>query len=72
MDKNTQYPIAQLPLGLPPQAYTEPRAYGDVSGGKVWEAARQFRNAGVADELVQRLQEWGIAFTDRAGRLQYH
>ena len=73
MDKNSQYPMAQfLPLGLPPQAYTEPRAYGDVSGGKVWEAARQFRNVGVADELVQRLQEWGIAFTDRAGRLQYH
>jgi len=73
MDKNSQYSIAQfLPLGLPPQVYTAPRAYGEITGGKVWEAAQQFRNAGVAAELVQRLQEWGIAFTDRAGRLQYH
>jgi len=43
----------------------------DISGGKVWEAAQQFREAGVPAELVQRLQQWGIAFTDRAARLQY-
>jgi len=73
MDKNLQYPIAQyLPLGLPPQNYTAPHKYGDVSGGKVWESARQFRDAGVSAELVQRLQRWGITFTDRAARLQYH
>jgi hypothetical protein len=73
MDKNLQSPIAQyLPLGLPPQAYAAPHGYGDISTGKVWEAAQQFRDAGVAPDLVQHLQEWGMAFTDRAARLQYH
>jgi len=73
MDKNLQYPIAKyLPFGLPRHAYTPSGTYGDISGGKVWEAAQQFREAGVPAELVQRLQQqWGIAFTDRAARLQY-
>jgi hypothetical protein len=72
MDKNLQYPLAKyLPFGVLPHSYTPPRTYGDISGGKVWEAAQQFRSAGVAAELVRRLQQWGIAFTDRAGRLQY-
>jgi len=72
MDKNQHYPVAQfLPLGLPPRTYTTHPGYGDISGGKVWEAAEKFRRAGVPVELVRRLQEWGIAFTDRAARLQY-
>ncbi len=72
MDKNLQYPIAKhLPIGLPRRSYTQPRAYGGISGGKVWEAAKQFRDAGVPAELVQRLQRWGIAYADRAARLQY-
>ena len=72
MDKNLQYPIAKhLPFGLPRHTYTATGAYGDISGGKVWEAAQQFRDAGIAAELVRRLEQWGIAFTDRAARLQY-
>jgi hypothetical protein len=72
MDKNLQYPITKhLPTGVPRRAYTQPGAYGDISGGKVWEAATQFRDAGVSAELVQRLQQWGIAYSDRAARLQY-
>jgi len=72
MDKNLQYPIAKyLPLGALPRSYTPPRGYGQISGGKVWESAQQFREAGVAPGLVRRLQQWGVAFTDRAGRLQY-
>jgi hypothetical protein len=73
IDKNLQYPMSKyLPLGVLGHAsYGPPRTYGDISGGKVWEAVRQFRGAGVAAELVQRLQQWGIAFTDRAARLQY-
>ena len=73
MDKNLHYPVAKyLPMsGLPASAYTTPRAYRDISGGNVWEAAQQFRDAGVASELVARLQKWGIAFTERAARLQY-
>ena len=72
MDKNLQYPITQhLPTGLPRRAYTQPLAYGDISGGKVWESAREFRDAGVPAELVKRLQQWGIAYSDRAARIQY-
>jgi hypothetical protein len=72
MDKNLEYPIAKhLPIGLPRRSYTQPRAYGGISGGKVWEAAKQFRDAGVPAELVQRLQQWGIAYADREARLQY-
>jgi hypothetical protein len=58
MDKNLQYPITKhLPVGVPRRPYTQPSAYGDISGGKVWESASQFRDAGVAPEL------------DRAGSL---
>jgi hypothetical protein len=72
MDKNLQYPITKhLPLGVHRQAYTTPQAYGDISGGKVWESAQQFREVGVSPDLVRRLQQWGIAFIDRAARLQY-
>jgi hypothetical protein len=73
MDKNLQYPIAKyLPVGAPQFAYTPRRTHGDISGGNVWDAAWQFRDAGIAAEFVRRLQEWGIAFTDREARLQYH
>jgi len=73
MDKNLQYPVSKyLPMsGLPASAYTTPSEYRDISGGKVWEASQQFREAGVAPELVWRLQQWGIAFNERAARLQY-
>jgi len=72
MDKNLQYPMARhLPAGLLRRPYTQPRNYGDISGGKVWEASRQFRDAGVPPELVQRLQQWGLAYADRAARIQY-
>jgi hypothetical protein len=71
MDKNLQYPIGKyLPLS-PPRAYAPPLGYGYISGGKVWEARQQFRDAGVSPELVRRLLQWGIAFTDRAARIQY-
>ncbi|MGB8472465.1 MAG: hypothetical protein WCE61_00105 [Candidatus Acidiferrum sp.] len=73
MDKNLEYPIEKyLPMGTPPRpAYAPPRAYGKISGGKVWEASRQFRDAGVPLELVQRLERWGLSYSDRAARVQY-
>jgi hypothetical protein len=72
MDKNLQYPVEKyLPLGLPPRIYAPGSKYGEISGGKVWKAAKQFREAGVAAELILRLQQWGILFTDRAERIQY-
>ncbi len=72
MDKNLEYPITKhLPVGVPRRPYTQPGYYGDISGGNVWQSARQFREAGVPDELIQHLQQWGIAYTDRAARIQY-
>jgi hypothetical protein len=71
MDKNQHYPIAEyLPLGLR-GTYTPSRAYGDISGGRAWEAAQQFHDAGVTDELLERLQRWGVALIDRAARIRY-
>jgi hypothetical protein len=71
LDKNLQYPIAEyLPLSAG-HTYTPLNSYGDISRGKAWEAAQQFRNLGVSAELVQRLQQWGFVFTDRAARIQY-
>ena len=73
MDKNQQYPIAKyLPLPTLQRDYTPRDSYSDISGGRVWKAADQFRVAGVSDDLVERLLDWGTAFTDRATRLQYH
>jgi hypothetical protein len=72
MDKNLQYPMAKhLPMGVHRQAYAAPQGYGDITGGNVWESAKQFRDAGVSPDLVRRLQQWGLAFADRAARLQY-
>jgi hypothetical protein len=73
MEKTLQYPVTEyLPLPVIQHDYTPRSAYSDISGGRVWEAAQQFRAAGVSDDLVERLQNWGIAYTDRAARLQYH
>ena len=73
MEKTLQYPVTEyLPLPVIQQDYTPRNGYSDISGGRVWEAAQQFRAAGVSDNLVERLQNWGIAYTDRAARLQYH
>jgi hypothetical protein len=72
LDKNLQYPVGKyLPLGAIRQAYAQPRAYGDITGGKVWGASQQFREAGVSTNVVERLQQWGIVFSDRAARIQY-
>ncbi len=72
MDKNLEYPITKhLPVGVPRRPYTQPGYYGDISGGKVWESARQFSEAGVPADLVQHLRQWGIAYADRAARINY-
>lgn len=73
IDKTQQYPIAQyLPILPVRPDYISRYAHSDISGGKVWQAAKQFRAIGVSDDLVGRLQNWGSSYTDRAARLQYH
>jgi hypothetical protein len=72
MDKTLQYSLTSyLPVSVPQQSYHSRYPHSDISGGKVWEAAEQFRTAGVSDDLVERLQSWGLAYTERAARLQY-
>jgi hypothetical protein len=73
MDKNLQYPISDyLPLPTLQHDYKPQESYNDISGGRVWNAAADFRAAGVSAEVVDRLRGWGRAYTDRAERLQYH
>jgi hypothetical protein len=72
LDKNEQYSMAEfLPVGLRQEDYKARRRYGEISGGRTWDAARQFLDAGVGVDLVQRLERWGSAYTDRAARIQY-
>ena len=72
LDKNMQYPLTQY-LSLPVPPHYSKSLYGDpdISGGKAWLALDQFRAAGVSPDLLQQLQDWGAAYTDRAARLQY-
>jgi hypothetical protein len=72
MEKTLSYRMAEyLPFPIIPRDYNA-RLYTDVSGGRVWEAARQFRAAGVSDDLIRRLVDWGISYEDRAAAIQYH
>lgn len=72
LDKNQQYSVAEfLPVGLREDSYKTGRRYDDISGGRVWDAAQQFLNAGVGVDLVERLERWGLVYTDRAARIQY-
>lgn len=73
MDKTLQYPITEyLPLVSLQHSYSPRYAFRNISGGKVWQAAHEFRLAGVSDDLIQRLLDWGAAYTNRADSIQYH
>jgi hypothetical protein len=73
MNKNLQYSLAEyLPIPTPPQDYKPPNVYSDISGGRAWQASQQFGAAGVSEEVVAGLENWGIAYMDCAVRLQYH
>jgi len=70
--KNQQYSVAEfLPIGLREYSYRSGRGYDEISGGRVWDAAPQFLRAGVGTDLVERLERWGVAYTDREARIQY-
>jgi hypothetical protein len=72
MDKNLQYPVTQyLPLPAIQHDYKPRASYSDISGGGVWTSAGDFRAAGVSSDVVDRLRNWGIVYTDRAARIQY-
>lgn len=72
LDKNHEYQIARyFTRGLSDRSYALPADLQDISGGKVWEAAQQFQNAGVSRSLVRRLVKWGRAYADMARRFEY-
>ena len=72
LDKNMQYPLGRFfTPGASESGYAAPASFGGISGGRVWEAAALFREAGVSRETVSRLQKWGTAYTDMAARFRY-
>jgi hypothetical protein len=72
LDKNLQYPVGRyFRVGLSESSYAPPASYGNISGGKAWEAAALFMAAGVSPELIRQLQKWGTSYTDSAARFHY-
>jgi hypothetical protein len=72
LDKNLQYRVDRyFRGGLSEKSYTPPASYGRIAGGKPWEAAPLLIAAGVNPELVRRLQNWGVSYTETAARFQY-
>ena len=73
LDKIFKYRTAQyFAQGkTPKESYTAPKEFAGVSGGNTWLAAPQFRAAGVSQPSVERLLQWGSAYSNMAARLQY-
>jgi hypothetical protein len=71
LEKNSRYPTASyFYRGQVPGSYAAPRELDDISGGKVWESAPQFRSAGVDTRFVHRLEAWGAGYV--AGTALFH
>jgi hypothetical protein len=72
LEKNLQYPVGgYFRGGFSQNSYEVPASYGGIAGGKVWESAPMFNSAGVSADLIKRLQNWGVAYTETAARFQY-
>ncbi len=72
LDKTLRYaPASYFHLGLLPSSYSRPTNLQGVSGGRVWEAAPEFRAAGVKGPLIDRLEKWGRKYNDLAGLFHY-
>jgi hypothetical protein len=72
LEKNSQYPIGRyFRVGLSESSYALPANYGSIAGGKVWEAAPLFIEAGVNPELIRQLRKWGASYAETAARFQY-
>ncbi len=71
LKKNSRYPTASyFYRGQVPGSYAAPRELNDISGGRVWESAAQFRSVGVKPGLVRRLEVWGAGYV--AGMALFH
>jgi hypothetical protein len=72
LDKSSRYPAAAyFYRGQLPGSYAPPKQLRDISGGKLWEAAPQFRQAGVDAALVHRLEAWGAEYAAAATLFRY-
>ena len=72
LEKTSRYPVQQyFRVGLSESRYITPESYGDVYGGRVWEAAPLFLSAGVNTALINQLQKWGVSYLQMAARFQY-
>ncbi len=72
LDKTLRYPVgAYFQLGLTASSYQRPKDLQAVAGGRVWEAADEFRAAGVDEKTVEKLREWGKAYMSLAGLFHY-
>jgi hypothetical protein len=73
LDKNLKYRTAQyFAQGkTPKESYAAPKEFAEISGGNTWLAVPRFRAAGVSQATVERLLQWGNAYSTMAARLQY-
>src|SRR5207237_4210679 len=72
LEKNLQYAVGRyFRVGLSESSYALPANYASIAGGKVWEAAPLFTEAGVAPELISQLRKWGASYGSIAARFQY-
>jgi hypothetical protein len=70
--KTGSYPqVSYFSRGQLPGTYTIPEELRPIYGGRAWEAAAQFRAAGVDGTLVDALERWGACFTNLARLYQY-
>ena len=72
LGKTMQYPpAAYFHRAQLAGAYMPPQSLRDITGGRVWEAASQFRSAGVSFALTQRLERWGEQYRAMAELFHY-
>jgi hypothetical protein len=72
LDKSESYPIASyFHRAQLAGSYAPPKDLQDVSGGRVWAAAHEFRGIGVDVDLVERLVVWGREFMRASALFQY-
>jgi hypothetical protein len=72
LHKSGSYPqVSYFSRGQLPGEYTIPEELRPIYGGRAWEAATQFRAAGVDETLVDALERWGASISNLAGLYQY-
>lgn len=72
LEKNLQYPPAAY-FGTRGAAnrYRWPESLRGVAGGNVWDGIAEFRQAGVAEPLLQRVAQWGEVYRSLAQLFHY-